>query len=145
MANRKFLSPVYANLSASDDATRLNPQVRSSDCRTIVSVTGDTHSLSHICQLFIKATADYVRLHKLDFTSQDKLSEFLRERSVVTPPATEAVASDDAGRNAGSGKQVTNTTNGQPIPGTGVKTGRSGAESKGGKVRGTRERKSGKS
>ena len=133
MANRKFLSSVYPNLNSSGDVTKLNPHVRASDCSVIVSVTGDTHTLSHICQLAIKTTADYVRLHKLDFTSQDKLAEFLRERSPFTPVTAEAVTSHDAGRDARGGEQLADAAHGKSVVGSRAEAGRSGAEGKGGK------------
>lgn len=113
MANRKLLSIVYPNLNGSPDDTRLNPHVSALDCRTIVAVSGDVATLSHICQLAIKTTADYVRLHKLDFTTSDKLTEFLRERSPFTPPSTEANARDDAGRDKGGSEQAENPAHGK--------------------------------
>lgn len=144
MANRKFLSSVYPNLNSSGDVTKLNPHVRASDCSVIVSVTGDTHSLSHICQLAIKTAADYVRTNKLDFTSQDKLAEFLRERSVVTPPTTEAVAPHVSGRASGGGEQVADVAHGKSVPRTRVEAGRSGKEGKGGKGVGGKAKVNGK-
>ena len=125
MANRKLLSTVYPNLNGSPDDTRLNPHVSALDCRTIVAVSGDVATLSHICQLAIKTTADYVRLHKLDFTTSARLTEFLRERSPFTPPHPEANAHDDTGRDKGGSEQAAHVKNGKSESGKGV-TGRSG-------------------
>ena len=112
MANRKLLSAIYPNLNGTPDDTRLNPHVSALDCRTIVAVSGDTAILSHICQLAIKTTAEYVRTNKLDFATSDKLTEFLRERSPFTPVTTESNAHDDAGRNTRGDKQVAHVKDG---------------------------------
>jgi hypothetical protein len=132
MANRKPLSVVYPNLVALGDDHRLQPHVSWKDCSQIVAVSGTTSILHHICQQAIKTAAEYVRLHKLDFTTSERLYDFLRERSVVTPPATETPAQDVAGRDTRGGEQAPAVTDNGAVVGKGVKTRRRGKEGKGG-------------
>ena len=131
MANRKLLSTVYPGISSSPDCTRLQPQVSGLDCRTIVSVSGDTTILSHICQLAIKTTAAYVRSHSLDFTTRDELTKFLSERSpFVTPPA-ESVTPDESRRVTSGGEQAPHVADKQSKSGKSVARGGGKEEGKG--------------
>lgn len=131
MPNHKLSSTVYPNLVGSPDDTRLNPHVSAHDCRTIVSVTGSTQILSHICQLAIKTTADYVRNNSVDFTTSERLHDFLRQRSSSAVNATETDERNDAGRDSGGGESVADTSRGKSVSRKGVAGKRSGEKGKG--------------
>jgi len=128
-AHRSSFPPVYPNLNSTPDAiVKGCPKLFAPDVRTIIAVTGNTSTISHICQLAIHNAAEYIRTHNLTLADYDRFVDYLRERPVVVAPPAEATPPHVAGRNPGRGEQIKRIANERTRLGKDVKTGSRGGE-----------------